>query len=117
MRTITNACLIIFKNVLSKTKEIVILGDLKINYILDKILSENQAHFIETPLCCKQLVVQPTRVTQSSQSVIDHIYTTMPQNHFDYWNILSVIITWYLQLWNSSAKLLLQKWLTTKITM
>ena len=29
------------------------------------------------------MIVEPTRVTQSSQSVIDHIYTTMPHNHLD----------------------------------
>ena len=73
-----------FENVLAKNKEIVILGDLNINYILDENLCENQAHFIETLLCCKQLIVEPTRVTQSSQSVIDHIYTTMPHNHLDH---------------------------------
>ena len=53
-----------FENVLAKYKEIVILGDLNINYILDENLCENQAHFIETLLCCKQLIVEPTRVTQ-----------------------------------------------------
>ena len=75
-----------FENVLANNKEIVILGDLNINYILDENLCENQAHFIETLLCCKQLKVEPTRVTQSSQSVIDHIhvYTTMPHNHLDH---------------------------------
>ena len=73
-----------FENVLAKNKEIVILGDLNINYILDENLCENQAHFIETLFCCKQLIVEPTRVTQSSQSVIDHIYTTMPHNHLDH---------------------------------
>ena len=73
-----------FENVLAKNKEIVILGDLNINYIFDENLCENQAHFIETLLCCKQLIVEPTRVTQSSQSVIDHIYTTMPHNHLDH---------------------------------
>ena len=73
-----------FENNLAKNKEIVILGDLNINYILDKKLCENQAHFIGTLLCCKQLIVEPTRVTQSSQSVIDHIYTTMPHNHLDH---------------------------------
>ena len=108
-----------FENVLVKNKGIVILGDLNINYILDENLCENQAHFIETLLCCKQLIVEPTRVTQSSQSVIDHIYTTMPHSHLitGYWNILLVIITWYLQLWNLGAKLLLQKLFTKKITM
>ena len=64
-----------FENVLAKNKKIVILGDLNSNYILDENLCVNQAHFIETLLCCKQLIVEPTRVTQSSQSVIDHIYT------------------------------------------
>ena len=73
-----------FENVLAKNKEIVILGDLNINYILDENVCENQAHFIETLLCCKQLILEPTRVTQSSQSVIDHIYTTMPHNHLDH---------------------------------
>ena len=73
-----------FKNVLAKNKEIVNLGDLNINYILDENLCENQAHFIGTLLCCKQLIVEPTCVTQSSQSVIDHIYTTMPHNHLDH---------------------------------
>ena len=57
-----------FENVLAKNKEIVILGDLNINYILDENLCEKQAHFIETLLCCKQLIVEPTRVTQSSLS-------------------------------------------------
>ena len=52
-----------FENVLAKNKEIVILGDLNINYILDENLCENQAHFIETLLCCKQLIVELTRVT------------------------------------------------------
>ena len=55
-----------------------------INSIFHENLSKNQAHFIETRLCCKQLIVEPTRVTQSTQSVIDHIYTTMPHNHLDH---------------------------------
>ena len=108
-----------FENVLAKNKEIVILGDLNINYILDENLCENQAHFIETLLCCKQLIVEPTRVTQSSQSVIDHIYTTMPHNHLDH-GILKYTLSdhyLYLQLWNLGAKLLLQNLFTKKITM
>ena len=73
-----------FENVLAKNKEIVILGDLNINYILDENLCENQARFIKTLLRCKQLILEPTRVTQSSQSVFDYIYTTMPHNHLDH---------------------------------
>ena len=50
-------------------KEIVILGDLNIKYISDGNLSENQAHFIETLFVANNnlLIVEPTRVTQSSQ--------------------------------------------------
>ena len=73
-----------FENVLAKNKEIVTLGDLNINYILDENVCENQAHFIETLLCWKQLIVEPTRVNNHFMSVIDHIYTTLPHNHLDH---------------------------------
>ena len=108
-----------FENVLAKNKEIVILGDLNINYILDENLCENQAHFIETLLCCKQLIVEPTRVTQSSQSIIDHIYTTMPHNHLDH-GILKYTLSGHYFIFTTlklGAKLFLQNFFTKKITM
>ena len=75
-----------FENVLAKNKEIVILGDLKINYILDGNLSENEAHFIETIFVANNnlLIVEPTVLHNHLKSVIDHIYTTMPHNHLDH---------------------------------
>ena len=32
-------------------------------------------------LSCRQLILEPTRVTLNTSSIIDHIYTTMPNNH------------------------------------
>ena len=85
--------------------------------ILDENLCENQAHFIETLLCCKQLIVEPTRVKQSSQSVIDHIYTTMPHNHLDHGILKYTLSDHYFIFPTLGAKLLLQNLFTKKITM
>ena len=70
-----------FENVLKKNKEIVIVGDLNINYDLDEKKYNNQAHYIKMLLNCRQLILEPTRVTLNTSSIIHHIYTTMPNNH------------------------------------
>ena len=31
--------------------------------------------------CCRQLILERTRVTLNTSSIIDHIYTTMPDTH------------------------------------
>ena len=50
-----------------------------------------------------------------SQSLIIYIPRCLTTTWITgYWNILLVIITWYLQLWNLGAKLLLQKLFTKK---
>ena len=64
-----------FENVLKKNKEIFIVGD------LDEKKYNNQAHYIEILLNCRQLILEPTRVTLNTSSIIDHIYTAMPNNH------------------------------------
>ena len=70
-----------FQNVLKKNKEIVRVGDLNINYDLDEKKYNNQAHYIEMLLNCRQLILEPTRATLNTSSIIHHIYTTMPNNH------------------------------------
>ena len=70
-----------FENVLRENEEIVIVGDLNINYDLDEKKYNNQAHYIEMLLNCRQLILVPTRVTLNTSSIIGHIYTTMPNNH------------------------------------
>ena len=70
-----------FENVLKKNKEIVIVGDLNINYDLDQKKYNNQAHYIEILLNYSQLILEPTRVTLNTSSIIGHIYTTMPNTH------------------------------------
>lgn len=61
--------------------EVVIMGDLNYNYVLDDTLASNPAHFLELLLNCSQLIHEPTRVTYSSATTIDLVYTSMPDCH------------------------------------
>lgn len=70
-----------FESVMDVNHELLIIGDLNFNYVLDETLSSNPAHYIETLLNCKQLITEPTRVTKNTSTLIDHIYSTMPEYH------------------------------------
>ena len=48
---------------------------------MDEKKKNNQAHYIEMLLNCRRLILEPTRVTLNTSSIIDHIYTPMPNNH------------------------------------
>ena len=61
--------------------EVIILGDFNFDYVIDEALSTNPAHHIELLLNCSQLITNYTRSTSSSKSLIDHIYTSMPELH------------------------------------
>jgi exonuclease III len=65
----------------SEGKEIVLLGDLNINYKFDETLHENPIHLIENLFGLKQIIEQPTRVTKTSCTLIDVILTSCPQKH------------------------------------
>ncbi len=60
--------------------EVIILGDFNMNYQLGETLAKNPAHHIGLLLNCSQLIDIPTRVTASTSSIIDLIYTSMPDN-------------------------------------
>ena len=64
-----------FENVLKKNKEIVIVRNLNINYDLDEKKYNNQAHYIEMWLNCRQLILEPTRVTLNILHPLLLIYT------------------------------------------
>jgi hypothetical protein len=69
---------------LAPCKNTIILGDLNINY--DNAPS-NRAREIETTFQLTQLIKVPTRVTDSTSTIIDHIYTTLPHRHSESGNI------------------------------
>jgi len=61
--------------------ELIIIGDLNIHYEFDENLSSNGAHYIEKLLGCKQLINKSTRITNNTETLIDHIYTSFPERH------------------------------------
>lgn len=65
----------------TENKELILLGDLNIDYKLDHTLSTNPLHYIENLYLLRQLVDKPTRVTSKSSKCIDVILSSMPEKH------------------------------------
>ena len=63
------------------TEDIIILGDLNFNYVIDENLSKNPIHYIENLYNLHQLVTSPTRVTPTSSTTLDLILTSIPDDH------------------------------------
>ena len=66
-----------------ENKEVILLGDFNYNYDLNETTNSTwnalcNAHNLT------QLVNQPTRVTSTSSTIIDHIYTNRPSNRNKY---------------------------------
>ena len=64
-----------------ENKEILLLGDLNLDYKVDESLSSNPVHYIENLYLMQQMITGKTRVTQSSETLIDVLLTTMPELH------------------------------------
>jgi exonuclease III len=66
---------------ISEDKEVILLGDMNIDYSLNENLSSNSIFLMESMFGFNQLILSPTRVTPSSSSFIDIILSTCPQHH------------------------------------
>ena len=64
-----------------ENKEILLLGDLNFDYKVDESLSSNPVHYIENLYLMQLMITGKTRVTQSSETLIDVLLTTMPELH------------------------------------
>ena len=71
------------ENVMADDNEIIVTGDFNFDYVLDETLANNPAHLLELLLNCTQLIQEPTRVTPTSSSTIDLIYSSMPERHLE----------------------------------
>ena len=60
-------------------KEVIILGDLNFNLLQDNSNSKSWTRTFNS-LHLKQIIDQPTRVTDTSETLIDHVYTDVPGN-------------------------------------
>ncbi|MCG7879242.1 MAG: endonuclease/exonuclease/phosphatase family protein, partial [Candidatus Thiodiazotropha endolucinida] len=65
-------------NIINEEKEYILLGDFNKN-LLDAEIDRDWGNFT-TSLGLTQLVTEPTRVTNESQTLIDHIYTNTEEN-------------------------------------
>ena len=62
-------------------KNMIIMGDLNINYEINESLHNNPIFMIEQLLSLSQLIDEPTKVTNKSSSLIDIILTSCPSKH------------------------------------
>jgi hypothetical protein len=69
------------EDICRKDDHVILLGDLNFNYKLNEDLGSNPLHYIETAFDMQQLILEPTRVTSTSSSIIDIILTTKPSCH------------------------------------
>jgi exonuclease III len=65
----------------SENKDMILMGDLNINYKIDENLYNNHIFLLEQLFSMKQLINEPTRVTTNTSTLIDIILTTCPSNH------------------------------------
>ncbi|MES9882038.1 MAG: reverse transcriptase family protein, partial [Sedimenticola sp.] len=65
-------------HVANEGKEIIILGDMNKNLLCDQISAE-WLNFIHS-LGLSQMVAEPTRVTSTTSTLIDHVYTNYEEN-------------------------------------
>ena len=76
-----NNMLDLLDKVTTENKELLLLGDLNFDYKIDESLSTNAVHYMENLYILKQLVDQPTRITNSSKTLLDVILSSIPEKH------------------------------------
>ena len=64
-------------NASKESKEILVMGDMNINYLSDCTISRRMRSMCEE-FSLTQMITEPTRVTQNSMTLIDHILSSYP---------------------------------------
>ena len=62
-------------------EDIIFLGDFNYNFNIDEINMTDPCVRLQQLTGARQLIESPTRVTETSSTIIDHIYTTLPNKH------------------------------------
>ena len=68
----------LLESLFMENKELIMLGDFNVDYTTS---SSTNITLIESIFSLKQLITKPTRITMSSSTCIDLIFTSMPDNH------------------------------------
>ena len=70
---------IMLENANKECKEILVMGDFNINYLVD-CPNTRRMQSLSGESGPLQMIVEPTQVTQSTRTLIDHIYTSSPDS-------------------------------------
>ena len=65
----------------NKESDMILMGDLNYDYVVNESLHANPIHYIETLYDMSRLITEKTRVTQCTESTLDVILTTNPSLH------------------------------------
>ena len=68
-------------NVYSYNENVMLMGDLNYDYILDESLSSHPLHQIEILYGMRQLINSPARVTLTTSTIIDVMFSTEHESH------------------------------------
>ena len=68
-------------NVYSYNENVILMGDLNYDYKLDESFSSNPLHRIEILYGMRQLINSPTRVTLTTSTIIDVMFSTEHESH------------------------------------
>ena len=71
----------VFDKASLEDSEMCILGDLNYDYSIDLSISNNPVYYLENLYSLKQLIEKPTRVTQSTKTIIDVILSSLSERH------------------------------------
>ena len=76
-----NGMLDVIERAISEDKEIILLGDLNFDYQVDESLSSNPIHYMENLCGLTQIILENTRVTKSTATLLDVILTSNIHAH------------------------------------
>lgn len=69
---------VMLENAVLEGKEIIVLGDLNVNLLVDSPANRHMTSVCRE-LKLTQMISVPTRITENSRTLIDHVYVTNPQ--------------------------------------
>ena len=69
------------ENTSKKELDLIILGDLNYDYVINESLHSNPIHYIDSLYEMSQLITEKTRLTSGTESTLDLLLTTNPSLH------------------------------------
>jgi len=69
------------QNAKNELEDLIVLGDFNFPFSLEELNITDPCVYLQHMVGARQLITCPTRVTRLTSTIIDHIYTTIPEKH------------------------------------